>query len=325
MNTLLQDLKFSFRLLARSPGFTAAATLVLALGIGVNTSIFSLVHAMVFSPRPWPAEKQVVQVYTQDEKIPKKFRLFSYPTFKEIQQHSTAFNGLMAHTVTVVGVGEGESTRRVFSSIVSSNFFSTLQVPLIRGRSFLPAEETPGAADQVMIASYNYWQRLGFPADFIGSTLRINERPFTVVGITPQGFSGTMMLLGPELYFPLGCFDLLNNDSVAGGLRPLTLDVEQRVRADVVCLALIAPEAMALGRPADYAIEHQVARRTKHIFAAGCACSLKRQCRSAEVVDPGQLLVEYFNITVQHDRRTAFDIGRIDVQRTCNRAESGVQ
>ena len=221
MNTLLQDLKFSLRLLAKSPGFTAAAITVLALGIGVNTAIFSMVHELIFSPRPWPAEKQVVQLYTQDEKDPKRFRMFSYPVYQEMQQHNAAFTDIMAHNLTMVGVGEGETARRTFGALISSNYFSTLQVPLLRGRSFLPAEEKPGAAVPVMIVSYNYWKRAGFPADFVGRTLRINERPFTVVGIAPEGFSGTMMLFGPELYFPLGCYDLLSNDFASEAKRTL--------------------------------------------------------------------------------------------------------
>jgi predicted permease len=221
MHTLLQDLKFSFRLLAKSPGFTTAAITVLALGIGVNTAIFSMVDELVFSPRPWPAEKQVVQLYTQSEKDPQNFRMFSYPVYKEMQQHNAAFTDILGHMMAMVGIGEGETARRSISALVSSNYFTTLQVPLIRGRSFLPEEEKPGAAMPVMIASYNYWRRLGFPADLVGRTVRINERPFTVVGITPEGFSGTMMLFGPELYFPLGCYDLLNNDFASEARRAL--------------------------------------------------------------------------------------------------------
>ncbi len=212
MHTLIQDLKFSLRLLAKSPGFTATAIIVLALGIGVNTAIFSMVHELLFSPRPWPAEKQIVQLYTQDEKDPKKFRMFSYPVYREMLAGNSAFTDILAHNLTMVGVGEGDGARRMFGAIISANYFSTLQVPLIRGRSFLPAEEKPGAAVPVLIASYNYWKRLGLPADLVGRTIRVNERPFTVVGITPEGFSGTMMLFGPELYFPLGCFDLLSNN-----------------------------------------------------------------------------------------------------------------
>jgi predicted permease len=212
MNTLIQDLRFSFRLLAKTPAFTATAIAVLALGIGVNTAIFSLVHELVFSPRPWPAEKQVVQLYTQDEKKPDRFRMFSYPAYREIVEHQSAFTGVLAHNLTMVGVGEGDTARRTFGALVSSNYFSVLRVPLVRGRSFTAEEEKPGAAVQVAIASYNYWRREGFAPDLVGRTVRINERPFTIVGIAPEGFSGTMTLFGPELYFPLGCFALLNND-----------------------------------------------------------------------------------------------------------------
>jgi predicted permease len=221
MNTLLQDLRFSLRLLTKTPGFTIAAVIVLALGIGVNTAIFSMVHELVYSPRPWPAEKQVVQLYTQDEIDPAKFRMFSYAAYKDIQAGNTSFTDIMAHNLSMVGVGEGENARRTFAAIVSANYFSTLQLPLLRGRGFLAEEERPGSAVPVVIASHNYWKRVGLPADLVGSTVRINERPFTVVGITPEGFSGTMMLFGPELYFPLGCFDILNNDFGAEGRRTL--------------------------------------------------------------------------------------------------------
>jgi len=247
MNTLLQDLKFSLRLLAKTPGFTAAAIAVLALGIGVNTAIFSMVDELVFSPRPWPAEKQVVQLYTQSEKDQKQFRMFSYPGFKELQrQPGMPFSDMMAHMLAMVGVGDGETARRTFGALVSSNYFSTLQVPLLRGRGFLPEEEKPGAAVQVSIVSYAYWQRLGFPADMIGRTIRVNERPFTVVGIAPRGFSGTMMLFGPELYFPLGCFDLLNNDFATEGKRALAGADAYRV---VVVGRLLPGQTMATAEP----------------------------------------------------------------------------
>jgi hypothetical protein len=124
MTTLLQDLRFSLRLLCKSPGFTAIAITVLALGIGVNTAIFSVVHELVFSPRPWPSEKQVVQIYTQDEKDPKKFRMFSYPVYKEMRQHSDAFTDILAHNLAMVG--EGETARRTFGALVSANYFTTL-------------------------------------------------------------------------------------------------------------------------------------------------------------------------------------------------------
>ena len=261
MHTLIQDLKFSLRLLAKSPGFTATAIVVLALGIGVNTAIFSMVHELVFSPRPWPAERQVVQLYTQDVKDPKKFRMFSYPVYQEMQQHSDAFSGILAHNLTMVGVGEGETARRTFGALISANYFSTLQVPLVQGRGFLHAEEKPGAAVPVVIVSYNYWKRLGLPADFLGHTLRVNEHPFTVVGIAPEGFSGTMMLFGPELYFPLGCYDLLNNNFASEENRALN-------RADAYNLVLVGRlkpgQTMAGAEPGLKTLAAQLRERYPH-------------------------------------------------------------
>jgi predicted permease len=221
MNTLLRDLRFSLRLLARTPGFTAAAFTVLALGIGANTAIFSVVRELIFSPRPYPDEAQIVQLYTQDTKNPQRFRAFSYPTYQDIREQQTTFAGVLAHTLAMVGVGEGEASRRTFAAIVSSNYFSTLGVPLVQGRGFLPEEEKPGSAAPVVIASHLYWKKSGFDPHLVGRTIRVNERQYTVVGITPEGFTGTIMLFGPELYFPLGHFVFLTGGSEAETKRTL--------------------------------------------------------------------------------------------------------
>ncbi len=212
MNTLLQDLKFSLRLLAKTPGFTLTAIAVLALGIGVNTGIFSVVHALAFSARPFPKSAEIVQLYTQDTKNPKDYRLFSYPTYRDLREQTGTFSGILAHNLAMVGIGEGAGSRRSFVSIVSSNYFDVLGVKLVRGRAFTMAEEAPGSAASVVIASHLYWKKTGFDPNFLGSTIRVNERPYTVIGIAPEGFTGTMMLFGPELYFPLSLLDLLSND-----------------------------------------------------------------------------------------------------------------
>ncbi len=243
MDTLLQDLRFSLRLLTKTPGFTAAAIAVLALGIGANTAIFSIVRELVFSPRPYADEAQVVQFYTQDRKDPKRFRMFSYPTYRDICEQNTVFSGILSHNLTIVGVGEGEGSRRTFAAIVSSNYFSTLGVPLAQGRVFLPAEEKPGSAAPVVIASHLYWKKTGGDPQLVGKTIRVNERQFTVVGITPEHFTGTMMLFGPELYFPLGDFDLLTNDFQTEAKRSLerrdayNLFVVGRLKAGVTAAA----------------------------------------------------------------------------------------
>jgi predicted permease len=208
----MQDLKYAIRLLLKTPGFTLTAIAVLALGIGVNTGIFSVVHAFVFSARPFPQPEQVQQLYTQDTRNPKKYRLFSYPTYRDLNEQTGTFSGILAHNLAMAGIGDGADARRSFVGIVSANYFDVLGVKLVRGRAFTRAEEAPGSAAPVVIASHLYWQRTGFNPDLVGSTIRVNERVYTVVGIAPENFTGTMMLFGPELYFPLGMYDLLSND-----------------------------------------------------------------------------------------------------------------
>jgi predicted permease len=215
LEDLARDLRFAFRTLAKSPGFTAVAVLTLSLGIGANTAIFTVVNDFLFSPRPYPDEAQVVQFYTQDKKHPSNFRAFSYPTYTDLREEravNAIFSGVLAHNVAMVSIGEGETSRRGFASIVSANYFRTLEVPLVQGRGFLPEEEKPSSAAPVVIASYVYWKKAGFDPRLVGKAIRVNERLFTVVGITPEHFTGTMMTVGPELYFPLGDYDLLRND-----------------------------------------------------------------------------------------------------------------
>ncbi|MES2692098.1 MAG: ABC transporter permease [Verrucomicrobiota bacterium] len=220
MPTFLRDLRFALRLLAKTPGFSCTAIAILALGIGVNTGVFSLVYEAIFSPRAFPRAEEVVQIHAVNAKT-KDSRAFSYPAFREIRETRAAFRGVLAQANTVVGVGDGEQARRTFAALVSSNFFEVFEVPLAGGRAFTAAEEQPGAALPVAIASHAYWRRNGFAQDLVGRTLRVNKRLFTIVGIAPAGFAGATALVGPELYFPLGCFDLLTSQADAVARRTL--------------------------------------------------------------------------------------------------------
>jgi predicted permease len=221
MSTLLQDLRFSLRLLAKTPGFSLAAIGVLALGISLNSGMFTLVYTLVFSPRPFAEPARIVQVYTQSRKQPDQYRIFSHPLYRDLAARTDLFAGVLAFNHTLVGHQEGTETRRAFASIISANYFDTLGVRLLQGRSFTPEETSPGAALPVVIVSHAHWRKAGFPADIVGRVLRINERAYTVVGISPEGFSGTTALFGPEFYFPLGVFESLENFSVGEIRRPL--------------------------------------------------------------------------------------------------------
>jgi predicted permease len=209
---MIQDLKFALRQLFKAPGFTLAAVTVLALGIGANTAVFSLVHTMFFAPPPYAKPQEVVQVFSQDKKNPKTYRGFSYPTYSDIRSKNSVCADVMAYNLAMVGLGQKGDTRRTFGGVISSNYFSVLGVPLLRGRTFLPEEETLGRNAPVAIVSYAYWQKHNLDPAVLGSELLINGHPFTIVGIAPRGFTGTLQILSVEVWLPLSNYDRIAND-----------------------------------------------------------------------------------------------------------------
>jgi predicted permease len=209
---MIRDFKFAFRQLFKAPAFTIAAATVLALGIGVNTAVFSLVNTLFFAPPAYVKPHEMVQLFSQDKKDPKKFRGFSYPTYVDVREQNTVFTDVMSFNLALIGIGQKGDPRRAFAGIVSSNYFSVLGVPVARGRAFLPAEETPGHNTPVAIVSYSYWQKHDLDPSVLGSQVFINGRSFTIVGVTPKGFVGTMQVLSPEVWLPMSVYDQVAND-----------------------------------------------------------------------------------------------------------------
>src|SRR5438874_9528023 len=183
---MVRDLRFAVRQLSKAPGFTIAAAHVRALGIGVNTAVFSLVNTLFFAPPAYVKPHEMVQLFSQDKKDPKKFRGFSYPTYVDVREQNTVFTDVLSFNLALIGIGQKGDTRRTFAGIVSSNYFSVLGVPVSRGRAFLPEEETPGRNAPVAIVSYSYWQKHDLDPTVLGSQVLINGRPFTIVGIIPK-------------------------------------------------------------------------------------------------------------------------------------------
>src|ERR1700730_5991868 len=118
----------------------------------------------------------------------------------------------MSFNLALIGLGQKGDTRRAFAASVSSNYFSVLGVPLARGRAFLPEEETPGHNTPVAIVSYSYWQKHDLDPGVLGSQLLVNGRPFTIVGVAPKNFTGTMQVLSPEVWLPMSVYDQVAND-----------------------------------------------------------------------------------------------------------------
>jgi predicted permease len=167
---------------------------------------------MFFAPPGYAKPHEVVQVFSQDKKNPKTYRGFSYPTFNDIRAQNEIFTDALAYNLALVGLGQKGDTRRTFSAIVSSNYFSVLGVPLLRGRTFLPEEETLGRNAPVAIVSYAYWQKHNLDPSMLGSELLINGHPFTIVGIAPRGFTGTMQIISPEVWLPMSNYERIAND-----------------------------------------------------------------------------------------------------------------
>jgi hypothetical protein len=137
------DARLGGRLLAKSPGFTAAAVVVLALGIGVNTAMFGVVHAIGFSARPFPAADRVVQLYSQSVVDAAEFRPFSHPVYRELRERTEVFAGVLAHTPAIVAVGEGADTRRALARIVSADYFDMLRITCRAAAPSPPPRDNP--------------------------------------------------------------------------------------------------------------------------------------------------------------------------------------
>jgi predicted permease len=213
----LQDLRYAVRMLIKNPGFTCVAVLVLALGIGANTAVFSLVNGLLLKPLPG-MDGTVVGLFSKDREKPDDYRGFSYPNYADIREANQIFSELAGHTFAMVGVTEGNETRRVFAELVTANYFSTFRVGLAQGRPFTLEEERPGSRTPVVIVSHAYWKKKGSDPGLVGGTIQINAQDLTVVGVAPEGFTGTMALVSPEIYLPLGMYDVLVNDMFKSGL-----------------------------------------------------------------------------------------------------------
>ena len=213
MRRLATDLRFALRSFAKTPGFTAIAVVVLGIGIGANTAIFTVVNELLLRPLSGRAN-ELVGVYNHDRAVPNSYRPFSYPLYTDVRDRSGIFDALMAHTFSIVGTPAGEGTKRTLASVVSSNYFDVLGVRLAAGRTFSAEEERPGARIPVAIVTYGQWLKAGLDPAFLGRTIRINAMDFTIVGVAPQGFTGTMALISADLYVPLGMFDSDRHRSV---------------------------------------------------------------------------------------------------------------
>jgi putative ABC transport system permease protein len=201
----MNDFRFALRQLCKSPGFTSLAIMTLALGIGVNSAIFALVNGAVLRPMVPLRPAEVVNIFTARQNTNHDYRQFSHTEYRELRANGgDLFADFAALEFAVAGIGRDHEMRRSFVFLTSENFFSLMGVQPVRGRFYTAEECRPNANVPVVVASYAFWKRMGSRNDFVGSSLQINGQPYTVIGITPDGFSGVSALVAPDIWLPLG-------------------------------------------------------------------------------------------------------------------------
>ena len=203
---MLSDLRLALRQFAKSPGFAAVAILTLAIAIGVNSAIFSLINAVLLRPAVPGQRGRVVCIYTASQDARRAFRQFSYAEYRTLRASSEVFTDVAALNFNFVSIGRDEEFRRSFAFMVSENYFELMGVRPVAGRGFTAEEARPNAGQRVVIAAYGLWERSGRRADFVGSTILVNGRRHTVIGVAPEGFSGLTALIAPDVWLPFGVF-----------------------------------------------------------------------------------------------------------------------
>jgi macrolide transport system ATP-binding/permease protein len=199
---MFQDLRFGLRMLFKNKAVTAVAVLSLSLGIGANTAIFSLVDRLLV--RPLPVEEPERLVTFSKGAAPDLFDKFTYPDYADYRDQNEVFDGLVCFVETALNLSERGQTERVHGLQVSGNYFSALRVTPALGRGFLPEEERAPDANPVAALSYGLWRRrFGADPSVVGRDITLNGQSYTVVGVAPPEFTGTIRGAAPDIYVPI--------------------------------------------------------------------------------------------------------------------------
>jgi predicted permease len=208
MKFLLQDVRFSLRLLRKSPGFTIAAVLTLAMGIGANAIVFAVLNALILQPLNVPDSDSFYEIERLKDFTAKQ----SYPDYLDLRDRNRSFDGLSAYAFAQAGVDTGESTSRSWLEEVSGNYFDVLRLQPYFGRFFHDSDEHGANSAPYIVLTYGYWHN-HFQEDrgVIGRIIQVNKHPFTVIGVAPPKFHGTLLFFTPDFFVPM-----VNQEQVEG-------------------------------------------------------------------------------------------------------------
>ncbi|HZS48314.1 MAG TPA: ABC transporter permease [Blastocatellia bacterium] len=203
MRTLWQDLQYGYRVLLKNPGFAAVSILLLALGIGANTAVFSLANALLFQPPDGVQNpEEIIQLGRTVNGW--DFRTFSYPDYADVRDQSKSFIDLAAYRETTLHFSAGQSAEAVSGMLVSGNYFKALGVQARLGRVLSPDDNGAPGANTVLTISYGLWRsRFGSDPNIVGKAVTINNYPFTIIGVVQEDFAGTGVGSTTDVWLPL--------------------------------------------------------------------------------------------------------------------------
>ena len=207
METLYQDVRFGLRMLRKNPMVTSTVTLTLALGIGVNTAMFSVLNGWLLRPLPVPSPEQIAVLASQQKEGSNGN--FSYPDFLDFQKGTDSFSSLFGYAFGIGGLSAEGDAREIGYISVTGNYFSALGVKPALGRLFLPSESEKRGEELLVVLGYSFWQsKFGGDPHVIGKSVRVNGKQATVIGVTPRDFHGTMFAFDINAFLPLSALTL---------------------------------------------------------------------------------------------------------------------
>ena len=201
---MINDIRYALRMLTKNPAFAGVVVLTLALGIGANAAIFSLLDQVLLQSLPVANPEQLVVLSVYEAKQPDGDSSFSYPMYQDLRDRNSVFSGVIARGGTQMNVSYGDQTERVRGELVSGNFYEVLGVRPWVGRLFTQDDDRTPRAHPVAVLSYKFWEsRFNKDPNLIGKTILVNEQPVTVLGVTPPGFYGVDLSNNPDVRVPL--------------------------------------------------------------------------------------------------------------------------
>ncbi len=210
---LFADVKFALRWLRRSPAFTTVAILSLAIGIGFNTALFTIVDAVLFRPLPVDRPDRLAEVYTTSPDGD-TYATSSYPDYLDLKSQNHVFSDMVGHSIIIAAVSAGDRSRMALGEVVSGNFFQMLGIRAELGRTLVADDDKPGAPRAVVL-SYGTWTRdYGSNPGVIGQTMRIHGQPYTIVGVASRTYAGMVPMVSAALWIPMAYVE----DGEPGGI-----------------------------------------------------------------------------------------------------------